>query len=233
VYSVPTLPTDILHAVSDPEGFIRGRVNPLTVRPGVEFITGRDAMGRRAPGAVQVKDLLTNIAPIVSQGIFKGGPLSGPEQMVKGLGGNVMRYRTEAEKLADQYASDRMPSGPVDKEHLAAHQKDIQLEDALRKGLIGRGELKQQVALRRADEIVRRVYGGPDHGPMTSLQARFDRLPMSEALNIWAAATKSEKDQLHQQLWKKRQAWLKLHRRPEREQEPVWRKMQAAFADLR
>jgi len=226
VYSVRTLPTDLLHAASDPEGFIRGRVNPLTVRPTVEFLTGRDAMGRRAPAATQVKDLFQNVAPIVGQGIFKGSPLTIGEQALKGGGLAVSRYKTEAEKMADQYASDRMPSGPVDKEHLAAHQKDLALEDAYRKGQISRGQLRQQVAQRRVDEIIRRA-------PLTPLQARFDRLPMSEALNVWAAATKGEKDLLHTQMWKKRQAWLKLHKGAERENEPVWRKMQATFADLR
>jgi hypothetical protein len=226
VYSVRTLPTDLVHALSDPDGFIRGRVNPLVVRPSIEFLTGRDAMGRRAPGTTQVKDLFQNVAPIAAQGLFKGGPLTNFEQLYKATGGNVARYRTEAEKMADQYASDRMPTGPVDKEHLEAHQKDLALEDAYRKGLINKAQLKQQVAGRRADEIVRRA-------PLNPLQARFDRLPMSEALDVWNAATRGEKDLLHTQLWKKRQAWLKLHKPGERINEPVWRKMQSAFGDLR
>ena len=226
VYSVRTLPTDLLHVMSDPEGFIRGRVNPLVVRPAVEALTGRDAMGRRAPGATQVKDLIENVLPIVGQGVFKGSSLSPLQQAAKGLGAQVARYRTEAEKMADQYASDRMPSGPVDPEHLAAHQKELALEDALRQGQITKGQLKNKVAARRADEIERRVN-------MTPLQARFDRLPMSEALNVWEAATPSEKDTLHTQLWKKRVAWLKLHPGAERVNEPVWRKMQSVFADMR
>jgi hypothetical protein len=226
VYSVRTLPTDLLHVMSDPEGFIRGRVNPLVVRPAVEALSGRDEQGRRAPAVTQLKDMIQNVAPIVGQGIFKGSSLSPLQQVAKGLGASVARYRTESEKLADQYASDRMPSGPVDQEHLAAHQKDLALEDALRQGQISKGQLKQQVAARRADEIERRVN-------MSPLQARFDRLPLSEALNVWAAATPSEKDLLHTQLWKKRVAWLKLHSGAERVNEPVWRKLQSTFADLK
>jgi len=138
----------------------------------------------------------------------------------------VYKYRTEAEKLAQQYASDRMPSGPVDKEELAKHQKEIQLEDAFRAGQINRADLNQQLPKRRVTDIIRRQ-------DMNALQARFDRLPMSEKINVWDAATKSEKDLLHAQLWKARQAWLKQHRPSERENEPVWRKMQATFGDLR
>jgi hypothetical protein len=226
IYSVRTLPTDLLHVMSDPEGFIRGRVNPLTVRPAVEALSGRDQQGRRADVGTQLHDMLRESAPIVGQGIFKGSSLSPLDQVVKGVGGNVARYRTEAEKMADQYASDRMPSGPVDKESLAAHQKDLALEDALRQGQISKGQLKRQISARRADEIIRREN-------MTPLQARFDRLPMNEALNVWTAATPSEKDALHAQLWKKRVAWLKLHSGAERVNEPVWRKMQSVFADMR
>jgi hypothetical protein len=225
IYSVRTLPTDIVHALSDPRGFIAGRVNPLTVRPAVEFISGRDAMGRRAPMDVQAHDLVRNVVPIVGQNLIKGNDVSTLDQIYKGTGGNVYRYRTEAEKMAEQYASDRMPSGPVDPENLQAHQREIRLEDAYRKGQIGKGELKQSLAPRRVDEVVRR-------SKMTPLQARFDRLPISEAINVWNSATAQEKDTLHDVLWKKKREWLKLHKPAERSSEPVWRKMQNTWADL-
>ena len=226
VYSVRTLPTDIIHAVSDPEGFLRGRVNPLTVRPTIEFLSGRDELGRRASGLTQVKHLFKNVAPIVGQGVFGGNSLNPLEQVAKGVGGNVARYRTEAEKLADQYASDRMPSGPVEPENLAAHQKELNLEDAVRQGSISPGQLKHMIAPRRAEELMKRIN-------LTPLQARFDRLPLSEALNVWASATPTEKSQLSKQLWKKRYDWLNEHPADERAGEPVWRKLQDTYADLR
>ena len=128
--------------------------------------------------------------------------------------------------MADQYASDRMPTGPVDPDKLAAHQKELALEDQLRAGEISKGQLRHIIAPRRAEELEKRK-------DMTPLQARFDRLPLSEALNVWASATNVEKDQLSKQLWKKRHAWLKEHPGPERASEPVWRKLQNAYADLR
>jgi GNAT superfamily N-acetyltransferase len=226
VYSVRTLPTDLIHAMSDPAHFIAGRVNPLTVRPVVEGLTGRDAMGRRAPWDTQAKDLIRNIVPIAGQGLIRGGEMSTFDQIVKGGGFAVSKYRTEAEKLAQQYASDRMPSGPVDPANLAKHQEDIRLEDALRKGQIGRGDLLQKLSKRRADEIIRRA-------PMSPLQARFDRLPLSESVNVWDAATNSEKDELKSLLWKKRASYIKQHSVREREEDPTWRKIQSIYADLR
>jgi hypothetical protein len=232
VYSVRTLPTDLMHAISSPEEFIAGRVNPLTVRPTVEFLTGRDALGRRAPFDRQVGDLTRNIMPIATQGLTKNSPLSFGQQLAKGLGANPYRYRTEAEKLAERYSSDRMPSGPVDQEHLRAHQTDIALEDAFRKGQISKSDIMKQVSKRRADEIVRRA-------PLTPLQARFDRLPLSEAINVWNAASKSEKDELtnmprkSSSLWQKRVNYMKQHNAAQRVDDPTWRKLQSVYADLR
>jgi hypothetical protein len=226
VYSIRALPTDLLHAMSDPRGFVAGRVNPLTVRPAGEFLSGRDEQGRRVTGAGQVTDLIRNTLPISVQGAVKGSSLSPLQQVAKGVGASVTRYKTEAEKLADQYASDHMPTGPVNPENLAAHQRQVALEDQLRQGQISIGQLKGKISARRADEIIKERN-------MTPLQVRFDRLPLSEALNVWVAATPSEKDLLHTQLWKKRVAWLKLHSGAERVNEPVWRKLQSTFADLR
>jgi hypothetical protein len=226
VFSLRTLPTDLVHAVSDPENFVRGRVNPLIVKPAVEFLTGRDTMGRRATIASQLADVRRGVMPIVGQSLIKGNPLSSFEQVYKGIGGNVYKYRTEAEKLAQEYASDRMPTGPVNNEELAQHQKEIALEDKFRQGTISKAELSQELPKRRVTDIVRRA-------PMNALQARFDRLPMSEAINVWDAATPAEKDLLHDQIWKKRQRWLKEHKPLERDKEPVWRKMLSTWADLR
>ena len=232
IYSIRTLPTDIMHAMSSPREFLAGRVNPLTVRPVVEGLTGRDAMGRRAPFDQQASDLLRNVIPIAVQGLIKGGPLGTPEQIYKATGGRVYKYKTEAEKLAEQYASDRMPTGPVDPEHLRAHQEDIRLEDAYRAGKIGKGDILQHVSKRRADEIIRRA-------PLSPLQARFDRLPLSEAINVWDAASKSEKNELvhmppkSSSLWKKRVNYLNQHTAAQRADDPTWRKLQSVYGDLR
>ena len=226
VFSVRMLPTDIIHMLSDPEQFLRGRVNPLVVKPTLEAATGRDEMGRRASFEQQMLDTARGIVPIAGQGLFKASSYSTPEQIAKAAGASVYKYRTEAEKLAQQYASDRMPSGPVDQQELAQHQKEIRLEDAYRAGQINRADLNAQLPKRRVTDVIRRQG-------MNALQARFDRLPMSEKINVWDAATKAEKGLLHAQLWKARQAWLKQHKPAERENEPVWRKMQSTFGDLR
>ena len=227
VYSIRTLPTDLIHVMSQPREFMAGRVNPLTVRPVIEGLTGRDSYGRRVTAGTQVADAFHNFLPIAGQNLLKGSSdLTNTDQLYKATGGSIYKYRTEAEKLAQQYASDRMPTGPVSEKNLKAHQEDIQLEDALRKGEIGRASLVAKTSKRRADEIIR-------YASLTPLQARFDRLPLSEAINVFDAATKTEKDQLSSALWKKRVAYMKQNNAAKRNDDATRRKLQSVYADLR
>lgn len=60
--------------------------------------------------------------------------LTNLDQAVKAAGFTAMPYKTEAEKLASQLASDRMPTGTIDPEQLQRHQVKIAAEDALSRG---------------------------------------------------------------------------------------------------
>jgi hypothetical protein len=206
IYSVRTLPTDFLHAISDPREYIMGRVNPLTVRTGIEAATGRNEQGQRVTGSQEIGDLVKNTTPIPLQG-FSRPDLSTPDQITKAAGFTVTPYRTVAEKLAGQLASDRGSTGPVDRSELAKHQARIQMEDSLRMGhaspddvkaLYRQGKLSEQ----DANSIVA-------NGKKTALQARFERLPMKDALQVYDVATSKEKAELAPSLMKKRAAFLK------------------------
>lgn len=229
VYSMRTLPTDLIHAMSDPRGFIAGRVNPLTVRPATEFLTGRNERGQRLPMDQFAEDTVRNIIPIGVQGLLKGNIPEGPsniDQIAKAAGATVNRYRTEAEKLAAEKASDHTPTGPVDPDELAKHQRNILLEDGLRNGEISRGQIMRLVSQREAGEIIQNAR-------LTPLQARFNRLPMKDALDVWSIATPAERDQLHSLLWKKRLSYIQSHTPIQRAADPTWRKIQSVYADLR
>jgi hypothetical protein len=69
VYSVRTMPQDIYHALTEPMDFASNRLNPLLSRTAVEAITGRDKEGRIRDTADQLKDLISNVAPIPLQGV--------------------------------------------------------------------------------------------------------------------------------------------------------------------
>lgn len=220
-YSFRTPLTDLTHALSDPAEFLKGRANPLTVRTGVEVFTGRDEYGRRVTPGQQVSDVVKNVSPIpvqsVAQQITGARPdMTTPEQIAKAAGASVYQYRTEAEKLAGQLSSDRVETGPVDKTELARHRAKLQAEDAVRSGekfdLTG-------FSLRERKDI-------HANAKLTPLQARFSRLPMRDALQVWKAATRAEKTELRHELAKKRVSYLERANsnlsRDERQRDPVY-----------
>jgi|GEM_PF-2626645 len=203
VYSIRTLPTDMLHAVSDPYGFIHGRFSPIA-KTASQFISGRDELGRKLQQSGIAADLFRAVSPIPVQTLAQtmtgvSPDVSGADQVAKAAGLTVMPYRSEALKLAMQLASDRMPSGPVDADSLRHHQTVIRLEDDLRAGKItpnGLAHLARSGAIKREDsrtiiQNVRRSQGmTPDEA---ALFHRASRLPIGELWRVFSAASPSER----------------------------------------
>lgn len=233
VWSVRTLPTDLIHALSDPRNFLMGRVNPLTVRSVIEAGTGRDQYGRKVTLPTEIGDFFQNIAPIPSQTAMRQAfhqvtDLSNPDQVAKAAGLTVYRYRTEAEKMASELASNNTPDGPIPPDQRERHLRDIRLTDALRSGAIQEWQLYHQLPRYEADAIVR-------NATLTPLQARFEQLPLRDALSVWGIAQDAEKDQLHTILWRKRYNWLKVHfhnGHVDDPDDPTWIRLKQVYPDL-
>jgi hypothetical protein len=212
--------------VTSPREFIAGRVNPLTVRPEIEFLTGRDTQGRKVTPSQEAGNFLGSFVPIPTKA-FAGkftGDVSNPELVSKVLGASTYTYRTTAEKLAQELASDRMPSGPVSDQELANHQRNIRLEDSLRNGSISASQIRQQLPGVAAKAII-------DGATLSPLQARFARLPLQEKLQVWDLSLPREKQELQTELKTARQAYIKTHPPVQRAQDPIWRKLQNVFGN--
>lgn len=203
VYSIRTLPTDMLHAVSDPYGFIHGRFSPIA-KTASQLISGRDEQGRKLQQSGIAADLFRAIAPIPAQTLAQtitgiSPDVSDVDQFAKAAGLTVMPYRSEALKLAMKLGSDRIPSGHVDEDSLRHHQMVIRLEDDLRAGKITSKDLAQSVrsgAIRHEDSnaIVQNVRRTQGMSPAdAALFNRAARLPPSDLLRVFAAASSSER----------------------------------------
>jgi hypothetical protein len=147
--------------------------------------------------------------------------MTNAEQIAKAAGASVYQYRTQAEKLAAQLASDRTETGPVDNTELARHRAKLQAEDAVRSG--DKFDLSH-FSLRERKEIHANAKVSP-------LVARFSRLPMRDALQVWGAATRAEKLELRHELAKKRVSYLEHANsnlsREERQRDPVYTQVKA------
>jgi hypothetical protein len=201
--SMRSLPSDLLHAVSDPYGFIRGRVSPL-VRAGSELYSGTDSFGRKLTKPDLFADIMRNNLPIPTQSIGKS--LSGmtPEtgntgQIIGALGGTDTIYRSEAQKLAAQMASDRSESGPVDPDKLARHNHLMDLENQLRTNQITHQQVQDlyidghitQAEKSKIDKNFTQTRGLP--ADQAQLLIRASRLDAPSLLKLWDVATPTEK----------------------------------------
>lgn len=220
VYSVRTMPGDMLHAISDPVNFLNGRQSPL-LRTGIQTMTGRDEYGRKMSTNGVFVNLLRNVSPIGIQGVVKQATgqdtqgLSSADSIAKASGFTVFPYRTEAQKLAAKIASDHTESGPVDQEKLRRHQGVIEIEDRVREGkmpitdvykAVEQGQLHVDEAKKIQKNLQETV--GMDH-EMARLYAHATRLPMSDLITVWEHAGNEEKAALAKLLLKKKTAYLK------------------------
>ena len=56
---------------------------------------------------------------------------------------------------------------------------------------------------------------------------------LNDAVDVWALATPTERDELHKLLWDKRRSYIQNHTPAQRNEDPIWRKMQSEYGDLR
>lgn len=220
VYSIRTMPSDMLHAVSDPTGFMNGRVAPL-LKTGIQTYTGRDEFGRKMDRNGIFVNLLRNVSPIAVQSAVKQGTgqdtegINSLDSGLKAAGLTVFPYRTEAQKLAAKIASDHAESGVVDKDKLRRHQGVIEIEDRVRQGKMPITDVYKaveagQLHVDEAKKIQKNVQetAGMDND-MARLYLHASRLPLPDMIKVWESAGNEEKMALAKLLLKKKTAYLK------------------------
>jgi hypothetical protein len=219
IYSVRALPTDIMHAVSDPYDFLRGRISPLG-RIASEVYTGRDYAGRKQTPFNTIVDVVRGSAPIPAQAAIKSisgetPDLGSADQAVKALGGTAQIYKTSAQNKAAQLASEKSESGPVDPAQLRKHHALIEFEDRVRSGEMPVTDIHKMVEdgalpVKDAKAIIMNVKETQGLDPeMARLYTRASRLPMRDFLSVWDAAGNDEKAALTKLLLKKKASYFK------------------------
>lgn len=204
IYSIRTLPGDLLHAASDPVSFIKGRFSP-TFRTVEEAATQRDQFGRKMTPEDTFVDVMRNMLPIPGQSIGQAVSGTGPSvgnigQFVKAVGGTAQTYQTPAQKLASELAANHEESGPVDEAQLARHRQIINLEDGVRSGKVSWPELYQMTyqtnqlhesELKKIQQVVKNTK---EMDPSTAtLYSRASRLPAKEYFDLYGQMNPSER----------------------------------------
>lgn len=245
VYSVRTMPTDILHMASDPEGFLKGRMSPI-IRTASEAVSGYDSFGRKlAPGDLWV-DIARNMAPIPFQAA--GEAINGQTpavgnagQFAKAGGLTAQVYHTEAQKTALELASQRNESGPLDEQKMGRQQALSRFEDEVRSGRMSLSNLEdaKDFGDLKPDEFkdIRKnikLTAGMD--PETArMVSRVSRLDMPGALQVWDAATPRERAALSRTMIAKKQRYVSKAEKDmtpqERLADPTFRRIRSMWSD--
>ena len=219
VYSVRTMPTDILHMASDPMGFLTGRLSPA-VRLSGEALTHRDIYGRKlAPGQLAI-DIARNMAPIPVEDL--GQMMSGqsPEvgnfgQSAKAVGITAEVYRSPAEKLTMELASQRDESGTLNHAQVRHLEGLSRIENGLRSGTITYQQLEDLHDFgpltpddyKKIRNNLKLTHGlDPD---MAAMVTKVDRMTAQDALQVWNVATPREKTALMHVMIQKKKSYFK------------------------
>ena len=207
LWSIRVLPTDLLHAASDPVGFIKGRLSP-TGHMGQEVLSGRDSFGRKlAPEDLWV-DIAHQMMPIPVQSIGQALTGTGPEvgnlgQLWKATGGTARTYQTPAQKMAVEMASNHNEDGIVDPAQQQRHRLVMDMEDRVRTGEMSFPDLLKltyqtdqltEAELKKIQTNLQKTKGMDSS--MASLYTRASRLPAKEYLQLLDTANPSEKTAL-------------------------------------
>lgn len=244
IYSLRTLPTDILHMTSDPIDFLRGRISPLG-RIGTEVYSGRDYAGRKETPYETLVDVTRNSLPIPVQSITqaiqgKSPDITNVDQAVKALGATATVYRTDAEKKAIELASNRTESGPVDQDQLLRHQAITEFEDQIRAGKMSSSDVYQlaetgHLTVKEAKQIVKQAQDTKGMDPeLARLYSRSSKLPMKDFMSVYDSGTADEKASLSKLLIKKKNTYLKSAMKDmtptQRQNDPTYIRLRRMFA---
>jgi hypothetical protein len=234
VWTVRTMPQDMLHAMTDPRGFIYNRLNPLIARTGAEAVLGRDSQGRKVDAQQEVHDLLRNILPIPGQALLPGFHPEGQTnltQVARALGATAIPNRTSAEDTARELASGHTATGPVKPEQLERHQLVLDIENKLQDKTITPEALNQyveqgKITKKDLGDIKTNMRESQLMGPTDARLYRYaSRLPADELLKVWDVATPSEKKDLRP-LMIKRAATYEKEALPS---DPTYQRLKALF----
>lgn len=142
---------DFSHAVFDFRGFVHSRLNPITTKPGMEAITGRDVFGRKQTAKGILSDTAKGVIPIPFQEFAKDDDNSTLQKIMytamQSIGLSNYNYRTDAEK--EQFR--RMPKFDQTQTEESKESKKI---------------IKQGMALAKTDEnaAIEFLYDNLDKG---------------------------------------------------------------------
>lgn len=205
-YRLRTVQGDLEHLIRDPRQFAWVRLNPVTTKPVVEMVFGRDEWGRKRTKLEQAKDLVGQAVPIVFQKKVRNpADYNLLDSFLQAIGASSTRYRSSAERTAQELGSEHGTFSPND-EQTFRRDNVKRLIKGLREGSAKPADVQASVregkiTKRDAKNILERSRYPEQHAQLIQ---SFRSLPIGDALDIWDEAAPEEKKILRPYLAQKR-----------------------------
>jgi hypothetical protein len=207
-YFLRSVPGDIAHLVSDPRSFFYTRLNPVTTKPLIEELTGRDEFGRKRTTAQHFWDTLKGWTPIAVQKWVKNPQDFSPlDSVLQALGLSSTKNYSASGRAARDYVANSVPSGDANAANKSATTRDLQQKHAA--GTLSTEQLQQ---MQQSGEITQKQTRKIASPIPDGVVSDFARLPMEQALDLWANYTPEEQAKLVPALRKKAASINRLDR---------------------
>jgi hypothetical protein len=223
-YSLRTVQGDILQLITNPREFVEHRLNPVTTRPLLEAVTGRDTFGRPRNATGQVQDFAKNVMPIPLQSLTRPADIDPSGAIGKSLGLTADRYRSPAARRAHDFVVKgatftESSRSPEEQQLMQRYRSQMDagkfsvdaLRNDYRAGKITESDARQLLSESKTPQFVR----------------DFKRLPIEKALSVWDVANDDERRQLRPILAAK--AKRQLPNRVPSERGPLQQKVRQAL----
>jgi len=216
-YSLRSVPGDIYHLITKPDSFLYVRLNPWTVRPVMEGLTGRNQFGQYRDTKDQALDYLKSVVPLPLQGISVDERKIW-RSILSASGLAVYKHKSEFERsLTDIRNRTMVYSMPRDERE--KHALIYKYADDYKQAIIS-GDAKQEDAVWGAidkemdtgkldDTDIKMIeqYATEDHIE----RIMKGGISAEDVLRVWHKASPSEKEQYYDVLLDKIDRLEKTH----------------------
>ncbi len=211
-YSMRAIPGDIEHLISDPRNFLYVRMNPTTLRPAIEALTGRDEWGRPTHLSDLFNNTLKGWTPIVVQKWIKN-----PQDyriwdsLLQSVGVSNIKSYSPGARAAHDYVLQSIPPSAMEQPSKIAQLQKRLTAGSLKPIDVYQMEARGEITPLQADHIIQ-------NSKLSDVQRDFKRLPIEKALEFYPQYSPDEQNQLRPILARKAVDIVDLDRTPEQKQ---------------
>lgn len=194
-YSMRSVPGDMIHLFGDPRSFVYHRLNPSTLKPGVEALFQRDIYGRKRTIGEQAGDYFKGVVPIPLQHMVSEGERTLLQSALQVVGGTSWKNKSSLDKIMQEYFESRamLNLSPEDREISKIRR---QAQELVRQGKEDKAIEKLQEGVEKGKVDAKKASSWIMEARKPAKESQFSKLPLDWQAKALLKATPEEEDML-------------------------------------